>query len=138
MRIAQSVCVLVALLLPAAAPAVHAAGSAGVQSAAVQLVMAERASCPWCQAWHREVGPGYPHSDEGRLAPLRRVDLDHDWPADLPKARGVIYTPTFLLVACGREIGRITGYPGADFFYPKLDQLLTRLGESRKPDGSCA
>ena len=133
MRIAQSVCVLVALLLSPAAPAVHAA-----DSEAAQLVMAERASCPWCQAWHREIGPGYPQSDEGRLAPLRRVDLDHDWPADLPKARGVIYTPTFLLVACGREIGRITGYPGADFFYPKLDQLLARLGEARRADGSCA
>src|SRR3546814_17347707 len=86
-------------------------------------------------AWHREIGPGYPLSDEGRLASLRRVDLDKAWPAGLPKAGGVIYTPTFLLVACGREIGRITGYPGADFFYPQLDPLLEQLGQEKNPHG---
>lgn len=132
-RIAQSICVFVLLLFMAAGQSVRAA-----DTAAPQLVMAERSDCPWCLAWHREIGPGYPLSDEGKRAPLRRVDLDKAWPAGVPKASGVIYTPTFLLVACGREIGRITGYPGADFFYPKLDQLLERLVQAEKPDGSCS
>lgn len=131
-RIAQSVCVFALALFLAAGRPVLAA-----ETAAPQLVMAERADCPWCLAWHREIGPGYPLSDEGKRVPLRRVDLDKPWPAGVPKASGVIYTPTFLLVACGREIGRITGYPGADFFYPKLDHLLEQLGQAEKPDGSC-
>lgn len=135
-RIAQSVCVFALLLFMTAGQPARASEPA--TAAAPQLVMAERLDCPWCMAWHREIGPGYPLSDEGRLAPLRRVDLDKAWPAGLPKAGGVIYTPTFLLVACGREIGRITGYPGADFFYPKLDHLLEQLGQAKNPDGSCS
>jgi hypothetical protein len=130
-RIAQLMCALWLALF--ALP-----GQAGSAASGPQLVMAERLDCPWCLAWHREIGPGYPLSDEGKLAPLRRVDLDKTWPADLPKAAGVIFTPTFLLVACGREIGRITGYPGADFFYPKLDQLLEQLGEIKKSNESCS
>jgi hypothetical protein len=27
----------------------------------------------------------------------------------------------------GIEIGRIAGYPGADFFYPMLDEILEKL-----------
>jgi len=100
--------------------------------------MAERADCIWCQAWHREIGPGYPLSDEGKIAPLRRVDLDKAWPAGLMKPKGLIYTPTFVLLACGREIGRISGYQGADFFYPNVDRLLEKLKSAENPDGSCA
>jgi hypothetical protein len=33
-----------------------------------------------------------------------------------------------VLVEDGREIGRIVGYPGADFFYPRVAELLQRLG----------
>jgi hypothetical protein len=28
----------------------------------------------------------------------------------------------------GEELGRITGYPGAEFFYPELDALLATAG----------
>ncbi|MBL3206218.1 thioredoxin family protein, partial [Klebsiella pneumoniae] len=37
------------------------------------------------------------------------------------------YTPTFILVDGGREIGRIEGYPGADFFWGLLERLAQRL-----------
>ena len=42
---------------------------------AAELLMFETRGCPWCAAWHREVGPGYPKSTEGQRAPLRRLDL---------------------------------------------------------------
>jgi len=88
--------------------------------------MVERDDCPWCRAWHREIGPGYPNSPEGKTAPLRRVTLGSPQ-GDLPKFRGVVYTPTFLLVACGREVGRLVGYAGADFFYPLLQAQLAAV-----------
>jgi hypothetical protein len=113
--ITQLLCVLILCL---AAVVAHA------QS--IQLLMLERHDCPWCRAWHREIGPGYPHSDEGKRAPLRRVDLAEAWPADLPKL-AAYYTPTFLLLVCNREIGRLVGYQGPDFFYPALAQLLVPL-----------
>ena len=34
------------------------------------------------------------------------------------------FTPTFVLVDDGREIGRIEGYPGEDFFWGLLERLL--------------
>lgn len=115
-RIAQFLCVLGLTLftLPALAQ---------TKPAALQLVMFERDDCPWCRTWHREIGAGYPHSDEGLQAPLRRIDLEKPWPADLPKLT-ILYTPTFVLMACKHELGRIVGYPGADFFYPKVAQLI--------------
>ena len=99
-----------------------------------QLVMLERDDCPWCRAWHRGIGPGYPHSDEGKRAPLRRIDLARDWPADLPRL-ATYYTPTFVVLACNREIGRLIGYRGADFFYPALAQLLAPLENGAAPCG---
>jgi hypothetical protein len=95
-----------------------------VASAQTLLVMLERDDCPWCRAWHREIGPGYPHSDEGKRAPLRRVDLARPWPGDLPRLP-VFYTPTFVLLSCGKEVGRLVGYQGEHFFYPAVAQLLS-------------
>ena len=37
------------------------------------------------------------------------------------------FTPTFILVEGGEEIGRIEGYPGEHFFWPMLGQLLKKL-----------
>lgn len=78
---------------------------------------------------------GYGQSAEGERAPLRRIDLDEERPADLPRV-GIRYTPTFVLFACNREVGRITGYPGADFFYPHLDRLLADF--DAKPQADCS
>lgn len=107
-----------------ASVALLAARGIAAEPEALQLVMIERDDCPWCRAWHREIGPGYPQSAEGRLAPLRRVDLNAPWPADLPRFAAIRYTPTFILMACGREIARLVGYAGADFFYPQLAERL--------------
>lgn len=91
---------------------------------ATELVMVEQPGCAWCARWNAEIAPAYPKTDEGRFAPLRRVNL-HDMPDDLEIARRVTFTPTFLLVKDNREIARLEGYPGEDFFWPLLDQLLT-------------
>lgn len=99
--------------------------------AAPQLVMFESANCEWCAAWDREVGVIYRKTAEGRLAPLRRVDLHGPRPADLQSIGTVVYTPTFVLLVEGKEVGRITGYPGDDHFWGLLDGLLRRI-EARR------
>ena len=91
---------------------------------AAELVMVEQVGCAWCARWNEEIAPAYPKTSEGRFAPLRRVDL-HALPDDLEIARRVVFTPTFLLVEDGREIARMEGYPGEDFFWPMLDKLLS-------------
>ena len=44
----------------------------------------------------------------------------------------VVYTPTFLLMSDSREIGRIEGYPGEDFFWALLNQILDKKTEYKE------
>ena len=92
--------------------------------------MFELAGCPWCKMWHREVGQGYPSSEEGRRAPLRIIDIKSPLPGGLVLAKPVTSSPTFVLIENNQEVGRITGYPGAEFFWPLLDELLAKLEPS--------
>lgn len=92
-------------------------------AAAAELVMVEQPGCEWCERWNEEIAPAYAKTTEGRFAPLRRVDL-RDMPEDLQTSRRVNFTPTFLIVENGRELARLEGYPGADFFWPVLGNLL--------------
>jgi hypothetical protein len=96
-------------------------------AAAAELLMFETEDCPWCRRWHAEIGPGYPKTEEGRRAPLRRLDIRQQAQAGAELERPVTATPTFVLVAGRREIGRLVGYPGSEFFYSLLGDLLSRL-----------
>lgn len=91
----------------------------------LRLMMVEQAGCAWCARWNAEIGPAYPRSDEGRAAPLLRVDLHGPLPEGVKILRPASFTPTFIVLDDGAETGRIEGYPGADFFWPMLDALLT-------------
>jgi len=97
---------------------------------ASELVMFETESCHWCDAWDRDVGGIYHKTPEALVAPLRRVDIDAPRPDDLKTIRGVVYTPTFVVMDEGREIGRINGYPGSDHFWGLLGILLGKLNSS--------
>jgi thioredoxin-related protein len=94
---------------------------------AAELVMFRREGCPYCHAWDRAVGPVYGKTEIGSAVPLRMVDLDRDDPPEMDLRRPVRYTPTFVLVEDGREMGRIEGYPGEDFFWGLLDKLVRGL-----------
>lgn len=96
-------------------------------AAAAELVMVEQEGCAWCEAWDEEIGSIYDRTPEGRLAPLRRVDIHEPLPSDLSFIGGLVFTPTFVLVDGDREIGRINGYPGEDFFWGLLHELLAKL-----------
>ena len=87
------------------------------------LLMAEENGCYWCQKWDEEIAHIYPKTDEGRTAPLRRYDLHGDKP-DVKFVRRVSFTPTFILVKDGEEVGRIEGHPGEDFFWGLLQIMF--------------
>ena len=101
-------------------------GAAAANSASAELIMFESATCPWCAAWDRDVGIIYDKTDEGKQAPLRRADVDAPRPTDLRHIESIVYTPTFVLTEHGREVGRIVGYPGEDFFWGLLGDLLRK------------
>ncbi len=106
-----------------------AAGSAGVANAA-QLLMMEQPGCAWCKRWHEEIGAAYPKTKEGRIAPIRFVDITEPWPEDLAGIRRERMTPTFVLLDDGVEVARLRGYPGDQFFWPLLDEMLQELPHS--------
>lgn len=103
---------------------------------AAELVMFERLGCVWCLRWEREIGPIYPRTDEGRIAPLRHVSLDRGPPTGMNLAEPVFYTPTFVLMEDGREIGRITGYIGDDAFWGLLSGLVGKLPPKAGSEGA--
>ena len=117
--------VLLALLL--------AAGPLPAAASEVELVMFSEPACPWCERWDEEIGGIYERTEEGQRAPLRRVDMTDARPAELAAIDGITYSPTFVLVQDGQEIGRILGYPGDHFFWPLLQDLLAKLTPTAGP-----
>lgn len=97
------------------------------QPMAAELLMLEDRGCPWCERWRREIGVAYPKTTEGRRAPLRTIERSRAPESGIAFAVPVVVSPTFVLVEEGREVGRITGYPGSDFFWGMLGELLERL-----------
>jgi hypothetical protein len=124
------------LLVRALAVVAMVVASAGL-SAAAELVMFRSDGCPWCAKWDREIGPTYPKTEFNRRAPLRQVNLDHD-PKPAFNHAPIHYTPTFVLVEGDREVGRIEGYPGDEFFWARLENLLDKLPPSKPDDPSAA
>jgi thioredoxin-related protein len=115
-KVALSASLLVVAYIAGAAP-LHAA----------ELLMFEDPGCVWCRRWHAEIGPSYPNTTEGQQAPLRRIHVRDQDLSGVALSQRVTVTPTFVLADGGAEIGRIVGYPGADFFYPMLGEILEKL-----------
>lgn len=120
MRLARFLILLIAVTLPAATAFLPAGARAA------ELLMYRRAGCSWCLAWDREIGPIYGRTEIGRRMPVRMIDLGRERPAVMLKGP-IIYTPTFVLADEDREVSRIEGYPGQDFFWGLLEQHAQRL-----------
>lgn len=99
-------------------------GSVTAVRADMTLVMVEEHGCMWCARWNEEISDIYPKTPEGQAAPLRRIDIKASDPEDLTFERSVYFTPTFVLMVDGREVSRIEGYPGEDFFWSLLGQMI--------------
>lgn len=97
---------------------------------AAELIMMEQQACHWCERWHAEIGPIYPKTDEGKRAPLRSVDIHQPLPDELNGIRMERFTPSFVLVEDGVELGRIRGYPGDELFWWMLSDLIKKLPAS--------
>ena len=98
------------------------------RGAAARLVVVEQAGCTFCARFDAEIAGAWPNTEQGRRAPLRRVDLHAEWPADLDGVEKPSLTPTFVLVdGRGREVDRLAGYPGDEHFWFLVDGMLARL-----------
>lgn len=95
--------------------------------AAAEMVMYEQPGCAWCARFNAEIAPAWPKTEQGRRAPLRRVNIHDPIPQDLAEIPVERFTPTFVLVEDGREIARLRGYPGDQFFWALVDEMLAKL-----------
>lgn len=110
-----------------AALLIVAAGLWPAAAMAAELVMFTRDGCPWCARFEREVAPAYHLTDEGKQAPLRRVELKAGGSNLAGLAAPVIAAPTFVLFEDGQEAGRMTGYQGDDAFWGLLAKMLADM-----------
>jgi thioredoxin-related protein len=94
---------------------------------AAQLVMIDSKMCRHCAAFNRQVGSDYDKTKAGRKAPLRRVSILRKWPSDLAGVKRTTFTPVFILVDQGREVGRFYGFIDAATFYADVNNLLRRF-----------
>ena len=94
---------------------------------AAELVMVDSRACTYCAKFNREVAGEYSASAAGKLAPLRKVSPFKKWPSDLKGVSPVRFTPVFILVDDGREIGRFAGYNTEAKFWSRLQPLLAKL-----------
>lgn len=97
-------------------------------AAPATLIMVEEKGCVWCARWNKEIAEIYPKTPEGAAAPLQRLDIHAERPDSVVFQRPLSFTPTFVLVVDGKEVSRIEGYPGEDFFWGLLGQMLTQAG----------
>ena len=100
------------------------------------LIMFEAEGCPYCDLWKAQIGPIYPKTEEGRIAPLLMMDIDDPLPEGVSIESDPVYTPTFVLINDGQEVARLVGYPGEDFFWGLLDRMLSKLPEQNTEGSS--
>lgn len=98
---------------------------------AAELIMLEQAGCEWCLEWDKNIGVIYDKTEVGKKSHLRRIQIYAPLPNDLKFLTGLVFTPTFILVDNGVEIGRIIGYPGEHFFWGMLQDLVDKLPEEQ-------
>ncbi|MGB0959826.1 MAG: hypothetical protein ACPGVK_06195 [Halocynthiibacter sp.] len=100
----------------------------------VSLMMFDRDGCPSCIEWKNTLGPIYPKTYEGRVAPLEITDIEGKVPENLTLKTRPFYSPTFILLDDGIEVGRIEGYPGEDWFWGLLGAMIKKLPDEKQKD----
>jgi len=91
----------------------------------LRLLMIEQAGCAYCVAFNRDIAPIYAKTEHGAAAPLFHVDLRKGMPEGITLASRPFVTPTFILIdPDGQELSRLTGFPGEDFFWPFVAEMI--------------
>ena len=91
------------------------------------LIMITDKSCPYCQAWERDVGKLYPKTELANQFTLVRIeegDEESEFSTYFADVRG---TPTFIFLKDNLEIGRIEGYSDAEMFWWLVDDIVAQV-----------
>ena len=96
-------------------------------TSATELIMFESRGCEYCALWNEEIGEIYAETKTGETVPLRRVQMEEKLSEEWRNIKSIRYSPTFVVIEDGREIGRITGYPGEAFFWGYMDEIVAKF-----------
>ena len=104
------------------------------------LIMFNSPYCGYCELFFREVGEeNYNASKEGKMFPLKILDVtvqdDLSWYYGARQVHAigrVEGTPTFVLFYKNKEVGRVRGFAGKDWFYKKLDEQIKKFNENMR------
>ena len=98
-----------------------------------ELLMIHNPSCPYCRAFLNEVGPTYSETKQGKALPLHILDVSQSdnttWLRKEIKAKnikGILGTPTFIIINNNMEVGRFVGYAGKEWFFDRLDESVKK------------
>lgn len=99
-------------------------GAAAPASAEMRLFMFEIAECEACDQFHAETLQDYWNSEASRTLPLTIVDLNALGTAAQPLRTPIDVVPTFVVMQDGREVARLSGYPGKQAFEAGIAAVL--------------
>ena len=92
---------------------------------ALELLMFNSKYCGYCSAFMEEVAVDYEYKD----LPLVIIDAHNqpDWFREAyaeNRIKGIFGTPTFIIWNGRKELARIIGYSGKEWFYNQLDIIF--------------
>lgn len=90
-----------------------------------ELVVMEAPGCTYCTLFRRDVLPSYEASPRAKDMPIRFVDVNDEAAEALGLETPVDIVPTFLVLKNNKEVGRIPGYTGPEYFFHTINYLLT-------------
>ena len=129
LRVVGSLLLLAALCAgPIPGRAVVDLETSALPDSRLELLVVEVDNCIYCRIFRRDVAPTYQGSGRNRSVPMRFVDLNAPDVDRLSLAAPIDSVPTVLVVENGREVGRIAGYVGPEFFFHSLDRILPAPG----------
>jgi len=99
----------------------------GSKAQAAELIYFNSPACSVCEQWDEEVGVLYSKTAEAQVLPLRTHNIHDDKPAELAFIKGVVFTPTFVMIENGQEVGRIVGYVKDYFFWEQMSGLVKKV-----------
>jgi len=92
-----------------------------------EVVVFEAQDCVQCLLFRRDVIAPYFGSNRGSVLPMQVVDYDALGTAGRALNRPIVTLPTSVIMNNGREIGRVTGNPGAGRFMLLIDSVIADL-----------
>lgn len=91
----------------------------------LELIVMEAPGCTYCDIFRRDVLPSYQASERAKDVPIRFLDINDASPEELGLDSAIEIVPTFVVLKDHKEVGRIPGYVGPEFFFHSINHLIS-------------